>query len=475
MLEIGGGLGVLSQRLADRAAHLHVVELDERLGEPLREALAPFDNVSLHFADALEIDLAALRPAPNKIVANLPYGIAATVILRTIDELDGVEQWVVMVQREVGERFAAAPGTPAYGVPSVLAQLACEVKVLRPIARTVFRPVPNVDSVLLGLRRVGPGADPAAERRSCTARSRTGARRWRARWRSPTGSGRGRARARPGGAGRAWPSRRRARRAPGARGVSRAGTPDRPMTVISAQAFAKVNLCLLVGGPRPDGRHELVTLFESVELVDELQIVAPSPSGGDEVVCAGVSGPNLVGEALARLRAAGWDAPPVRVEIEKRIPVAAGMGGGSADAAALLRCAPELGAGRRRGRRRDRRRRWVQTCPASFDPGLSWASAPAMSCSAMPELADACAAGRPTAVRALDRRRLPRGGPARLLGRSDAELARPAGRARVARSRWPSTTLPERLLSSTTCSPRRCRCARRSARRSTALREAGDR
>jgi 16S rRNA (adenine1518-N6/adenine1519-N6)-dimethyltransferase len=60
---------------------------------------------------------------------------------------------VVMVQREVGERFAAAPGTAAYGVPSVLAQLSCEVKVLRPVSRHVFRPMPNVDSVLLGMRR----------------------------------------------------------------------------------------------------------------------------------------------------------------------------------------------------------------------------------------------------------------------------------------------------------------------------------
>jgi 16S rRNA (adenine1518-N6/adenine1519-N6)-dimethyltransferase len=94
------------------------------------------------------------------VVANLPYGVAATVILRSLEELPDVQQWVVMVQREVGERFAAAPGTPAYGVPSVLAQLAAEVKVLRPIARTVFRPAPNVDSVLLGLRRTGPAADP---------------------------------------------------------------------------------------------------------------------------------------------------------------------------------------------------------------------------------------------------------------------------------------------------------------------------
>jgi 16S rRNA (adenine1518-N6/adenine1519-N6)-dimethyltransferase len=94
-------------------------------------------------------------------VANLPYGIAATVILRTIVELPSVQSWVVMVQREVGERLAAAPGTAAYGVPSVLAQLACEVRVLRPVARTVFRPVPNVDSVLVGLRRVRPA--PGAE------------------------------------------------------------------------------------------------------------------------------------------------------------------------------------------------------------------------------------------------------------------------------------------------------------------------
>jgi 16S rRNA (adenine1518-N6/adenine1519-N6)-dimethyltransferase len=164
VLEVGGGPGVLSVRLAARVGHLHVVEVDERLREGLTRELAPFGNVSLHLADAVHMDLAALDPAPTKVVANLPYGVAATVILRTVAELPGVGQWVVMVQREVGERFAAAPGTAAYGVPSVLAQFACEVKVLRPVSRNVFRPVPNVDSVLLGLRRHGPGADPAVTR-----------------------------------------------------------------------------------------------------------------------------------------------------------------------------------------------------------------------------------------------------------------------------------------------------------------------
>jgi 16S rRNA (adenine1518-N6/adenine1519-N6)-dimethyltransferase len=164
VLEIGGGQGVLSERLAGEVAHLHVVELDRGLEPSLRAVVDAFANVTLHMTDALALDLGSLDPMPTAVVANLPYSIAATVILRTIDELPSVQSWVVMVQREVGERLAAAPGSSAYGVPSVLAQLACEVKVLRPIARTVFRPVPRVDSVLVGLRRRGPDAaevDPA--------------------------------------------------------------------------------------------------------------------------------------------------------------------------------------------------------------------------------------------------------------------------------------------------------------------------
>jgi 16S rRNA (adenine1518-N6/adenine1519-N6)-dimethyltransferase len=164
VLEIGGGLGVLSEHLAARVAHVHVVELDRALEAPLREALDPFAaTTTLHLADAMALDLAALAPAPSKVVANLPYGIAAGAILRTIEELPSVERWVAMVQKEVGERFAAGPGGRAYGVPSVLAQLACDVRVLRPISRRVFFPVPNVDSVLVGLERRGP-APPASLR-----------------------------------------------------------------------------------------------------------------------------------------------------------------------------------------------------------------------------------------------------------------------------------------------------------------------
>ena len=180
VLEVGGGLGVLSEHLAGRVAHVHVVELDRTLEPALRDALDPHPNATLHIADAVKLDLGALDPPPTKVVANLPYGVAATVILRTIEELPQVIDWVAMVQKEVGERFAARAGTPAYGLPSVLAQLACDVKVLRPISRTVFHPVPNVDSVLVGLKRRGPAPEPGlralvqqgfAHRRKALARS----------------------------------------------------------------------------------------------------------------------------------------------------------------------------------------------------------------------------------------------------------------------------------------------------------------
>ncbi len=155
VLEVGGGPGLLSERLAERVRFLHVVELDSTLEANLQGMLTRFDNAQLHIGDATVLDLAAFAPAPDKMVANLPYGVAATVILRTVAELPSIRSWVVMVQREVGERFAAAPGTAAYGVPSVLAQLECDVKLLRPVSRQVFRPVPRVDSVLLGLSRRG--------------------------------------------------------------------------------------------------------------------------------------------------------------------------------------------------------------------------------------------------------------------------------------------------------------------------------
>jgi 16S rRNA (adenine1518-N6/adenine1519-N6)-dimethyltransferase len=160
VLEVGGGLGVLSEYLAARVAHLHVVELDRALAPALEDALRPFENTTLHLADAVRMDFGRLEPLPDKVVANLPYGVAATVLLKAVEELPEARLLVAMVQREVAERLAAPPGSKTYGATSVLAQLACTVTLGRRVPRTVFHPVPNVESALVVLRRHGAPPQP---------------------------------------------------------------------------------------------------------------------------------------------------------------------------------------------------------------------------------------------------------------------------------------------------------------------------
>jgi 16S rRNA (adenine1518-N6/adenine1519-N6)-dimethyltransferase len=150
VLEIGPGLGVLTRYLAARVAHVHAVELDRSLGPHL---LGLADNVDLHWGDALRLDLAALRPAPTKLVANLPYNVATPIVAESLAGLPQLELWCVMVQREVADRFFAEPSTKAYGAVSVLVQLAARRTGFHAVARTVFRPPPNVDSALVAFRR----------------------------------------------------------------------------------------------------------------------------------------------------------------------------------------------------------------------------------------------------------------------------------------------------------------------------------
>ncbi len=160
MLEIGGGEGALTDRLASEASHLHVVELDSGLAAGLRARTASLPNVSVVGGDAMRVDLASLAPEPTAVVSNLPYSIATPVLLRTIAELPEVHRWTVMVQREIADRLRAGPGSRTYGSPSVLVQLACEVELLRTVDRAVFTPRPRVDSALLRLVRRGPAASP---------------------------------------------------------------------------------------------------------------------------------------------------------------------------------------------------------------------------------------------------------------------------------------------------------------------------
>ena len=152
VLEIGPGLGVLTRYLADRASHVHAVELDRSLAPRLADLDARAD-VDLHFGDALALDLGALEPAPRKLVANLPYNVATPIVVESLDGLPTIERWCVMVQREVADRFFASPSTKAYGAVSVLLQLVTERVGFHPVSRNVFRPRPNVDSALVAFAR----------------------------------------------------------------------------------------------------------------------------------------------------------------------------------------------------------------------------------------------------------------------------------------------------------------------------------
>jgi 16S rRNA (adenine1518-N6/adenine1519-N6)-dimethyltransferase len=154
VLEIGPGLGVLTGFLADRVAAVDAVELDRSLEPELTERLAGRDNVRIHYGDALVLDLAAIAPDARKLVANLPYNVATPILAESLDGLPGIDLWCVMVQREVADRLFARPSTKAYGAVSVLAQLVTRRTGFHPVARTVFRPRPNVESALVAFRRV---------------------------------------------------------------------------------------------------------------------------------------------------------------------------------------------------------------------------------------------------------------------------------------------------------------------------------
>jgi 16S rRNA (adenine1518-N6/adenine1519-N6)-dimethyltransferase len=153
VLEIGAGVGTLTEHLAGQVAHVLAVEIDRKLEPALSEVLDEHANVELIWGDAMRLDLGALDPAPTAFVANLPYNVAAPLILRSIDSLPTVRTWCCLIQKEVADRFLAGAGEDAYGAPSVLCGLAFEPVGRHAVSRSVFLPVPNVDSSLIALRR----------------------------------------------------------------------------------------------------------------------------------------------------------------------------------------------------------------------------------------------------------------------------------------------------------------------------------
>ena len=153
VLEIGPGRGFLTTFLADRAGLVHAVELDPDVLSSLRQAVGDRNNVVVHEGDALRFDYSALEPAPNRLVANLPYNIASPLVLSMLEDVDSLRTLRFMVQLEVARRMAAKRGTKDYAAYAVLAHLLASVRILHRVPPTVFDPPPRVHSAVVEMDR----------------------------------------------------------------------------------------------------------------------------------------------------------------------------------------------------------------------------------------------------------------------------------------------------------------------------------
>ncbi len=179
VVEIGPGVGSMTVELAATGAHVRAIELDRHLLGVLAETVAPL-GVDVVHADALDLDWdSVLGDAPSwALVANLPYNVATTIVLDVLELAPRVSRMLVMVQREVGERLAAEPGTAAWGIPSVKLALDATARVVARIPATVFVPRPRVESVMVAVtRRPAPVVDADREQLMALVRTAFGQRR----------------------------------------------------------------------------------------------------------------------------------------------------------------------------------------------------------------------------------------------------------------------------------------------------------
>ena len=153
VLEVGPGRGFLTAFLAERARLVHAVELDPDVLPALREAVGEGSNVRVHEGDALRFDYSRLEPAPNKMVANLPYNVASPLVLMMLERMPDLRTLRFMVQLEVARRMAAGRGTKDYGSYAVLVGLLAEVRILHKVPPTVFDPPPRVHSAVVEMER----------------------------------------------------------------------------------------------------------------------------------------------------------------------------------------------------------------------------------------------------------------------------------------------------------------------------------
>ncbi|MFM7873669.1 MAG: 16S rRNA (adenine(1518)-N(6)/adenine(1519)-N(6))-dimethyltransferase RsmA [Actinomycetota bacterium] len=160
VVEIGPGLGSLTLALLSFTKNVTAIELDKRLASKLQETLRTHGSEEIEIINQDALEVRSLEKQPNKLVANLPYNVSVPVLLTFLERFPSIQSGVVMVQYEVAERLAAKPGSKSYGVPSAKAAWWCDVQLRDSVSRTVFWPIPNVDSALLTFQRHKPNGEP---------------------------------------------------------------------------------------------------------------------------------------------------------------------------------------------------------------------------------------------------------------------------------------------------------------------------
>lgn len=154
VLEVGPGIGTLTERLAASAKKVIAIELDYRFVDIIRtDTLKGIKNLEIIQGDALEVDLATLKPTPTLVVANLPYKVAVPIIMRFLTDLTTVGRFVFMVQREIADRLTSGPGTKEYGAVTVKAGYLADIRTVLKVSRNSFMPVPGVDSTVIEVVR----------------------------------------------------------------------------------------------------------------------------------------------------------------------------------------------------------------------------------------------------------------------------------------------------------------------------------
>ena len=152
LVEIGPGLGAITEHLIDKVSELHVVELDRDLIPRLEQKFASYENFTIHHKDALKFNFAELAGSnPIRVVGNLPYNISTPLIFHLLSQRQFIDDMYFMLQKEVVERICASPGTSAYGRLSVMTQYYCQADMLFLVPPGAFQPPPKVDSAIVRL------------------------------------------------------------------------------------------------------------------------------------------------------------------------------------------------------------------------------------------------------------------------------------------------------------------------------------